>query len=77
MPELWQLSAEWDAIGFGTPQKPNQQIVYSRSGLISSGPDVIFLKDQIRQAFVDCETGNVAAARARAALVAERLSELW
>ena len=44
MPELVRLSAEWDAIGFGTPQKPSQQIVYGRFGLQSSGPEVIFLK---------------------------------
>jgi hypothetical protein len=73
MPELQRLSAEWNAIGFGTPQKPSQQIV----GLISSGPEVIFMRHQIRWAFMDCRRGNVAAARARAALVAEKLSELW
>jgi hypothetical protein len=77
MPELAQLSAEWDAIGFRIPQKPSQQIVHSRLGLISSGPEVTFMKEQLRQAFWDCEHGYVAAARARAALVAEHLSELW
>jgi hypothetical protein len=77
MPELQRLSAEWNAIDFGTPQKPSQQIVYSRLGLISSGPEVIFMRHQIRWAFLDCQRGNVAAARARAALVAEKLSELW
>lgn len=77
MPELAQLSAQWDALGFGTPQKPSQQIVYGRFGQQSSGPEVIFLKDQLRQAFWDCRHGNVAMARERAALVAERLDELW
>lgn len=55
MPELLRLSAEWDAIGFGIPEKPSQQIVYSRSGLISSGPEVIYMKAQLRQAFLDCQ----------------------
>jgi hypothetical protein len=35
------------------------------------------MKNQIRQAFWDCPHGNVAAARERAALVGERLNELW
>ncbi len=77
MPELARLSAEWDALGFGTPQKPSQQIVYGRFGQQSTGPEVIFLKDQIRQAFWDCRHGDVAMARERAALVAERLDALW
>lgn len=77
MPQLMHLSAEWNAIGFGIPQKPSQQIVRSRAGLIASGPEVLFMGQEIRQAFWDCEHGYVAAAQARAALVADKLSELW
>lgn len=77
MPELLGLSAQWDAIDFGIPQKPSQQIVHSRLGLISSGPEVTFMRNELRQAFWDCEHGYVAAARAHAAIVAERLHELW
>ena len=77
MPELARLSAEWNDIGFGIPQKPSQMIVYCRFGLTSSGPEVTYMKNQIRQAFWDCRHGNVAAARERAALVGERLNELW
>ncbi len=77
MPELQRLSAEWNAIGFGIPQKPSQQVVHSRAGLVSSGPEVTFMRHQLRQAFWDCQRGYVEAARARAALVAEHLASLW
>lgn len=76
MPELMQLDAELNAIGFGTPQKPSQGITLGRFGLKSSGPEVVFMRDQLRQAFWDCRHGNVWAARQGAALVAEHLSEL-
>lgn len=77
MPELRQLEAQWNAIGFGTPQKPSQEIMWGRFGLKSSGPEVSFMRHELRQAFLDCRRGNVWAARQRAALVAEHLSELW
>jgi hypothetical protein len=76
MPELARLSAQWNFLGFGTPQKPSQQIVNSRIGLTASGPEVTFIRHQLRQAFWDCRHGYVAMAQARAALVAERLHEL-
>lgn len=76
MPELARLSAQWDFIGFGTPQKPSQQIVNSRIGLTASAPEVTFIRDQLRQAFWDCRHGFVGMAQARAALVAERMQEL-
>jgi len=77
MPELMRLDAEWNAIGFGTPQKPSQEIMWGRFGLKSSGPEVVFMRDQLRQAFWDCRHGNVWAARQEAARVSEHLSELW
>ncbi|HUI19486.1 MAG TPA: hypothetical protein VLZ74_00345 [Methylocella sp.] len=77
LPELTRLSAEWDAIGFGTPQKPSQQIMYGRFGLRSSGPEVRFIRHELRQAFWDCQHGYVESARERALLVAQKLSELW
>ncbi len=76
MPELARLAAQWDAIGFEIPQKPSQQIVESRSGLTGSGPEITFIRDEIRQAFWDCQHGYVEAARARAALAAGRLNAL-
>jgi hypothetical protein len=76
MPELARLAAEWNAIGFEIPQKPSQQIVNSRSGLTASGPEVIFIREQIHQAFWDCRHGYVRAARERALLAAERLNAL-
>jgi hypothetical protein len=76
IPELTRLSAEWDAIGFGIPQKPSQQIVNSRVGLTASGPEVTFLRDQFRQAIWDCRHGYVGIAQARAGLIAERLQDL-
>jgi hypothetical protein len=74
--ELAELSAEWNAIGFGIPQKPSQQIVNSRSGLTASGPEVTFVRDQFRQAFWDCRHGYAPMAEARAGLIAERLQDL-
>jgi hypothetical protein len=64
MPELARLAAEWNAIGFEIPQKPSQQIVNSRSGLAASGPEVIFIREQIHQAFWDCRHGYARAGAA-------------
>src|ERR1700730_3825996 len=50
-PELEELLADWDAAGFEMPSKPGQAIV-------SSGPEVTYMTNQIRQAVWDCQHGN-------------------
>jgi len=74
-PALEQFLADWDAAGFDMPSKPGQMIVRGRNGRVSTGPEVTYMTDQIRQAVWDCRHGNVAAARERAALVAEQLHQ--
>ena len=74
-PALEQLLADWDAAGFENPSKPDQMIVHGRNGLVSSGPEVTYMTDEIRQTVWDCRHGNVAAVRERAALVTERLHQ--
>jgi hypothetical protein len=74
-PALEQLLADWDAAGFDMPSKPGQMIVHGRNGRVSTGPEVTYMTDQIRQAVWDCRHGNVAAVRERAALVAEQLHQ--
>ena len=74
-PALEQLLADWDAAGFDMPSKPGQMIVHGRKGRVSTGPEVTYMTDQIRQAVWDCRHGNVAAVRERAALVAEQLHQ--
>jgi hypothetical protein len=71
-PELEQLLADWDAAGFEMPSKPGQAIAHGRNGRVSSGPEVTYMTNQIRQAVWDCQHGNVPAVRERVALVAER-----
>jgi hypothetical protein len=73
-PELEKLLADWDAAGFEMPSKPGQMIVHGRNGRVSSGGDVIYMTNQIRQAVWDCQHGNVPAVRERVALVTERLN---
>ena len=72
-PELEKLLADWDAAGFEMPTKPGQMIVHGRNGRVSSGGEVIYMTNQIRQAVWDCHHGDVQAVRERVALVAERL----
>jgi hypothetical protein len=67
--------ADWDAAGFEMPSKPGQMIVHGRNGRVSSGVEVIYMTNQIRQAVLDCHHGNVPAVRERVALVAERLHQ--
>ena len=74
-PALEQLLAEWDVAGFENPSKPGQMIVHGRNGRVSSGPEVTYMTNQIRQAAWDCRHGNVPAVRERVALVAERLHQ--
>ena len=74
-PALEQLLAEWDAAGFENPSKPGQMIVHGRNGRVSSGPEVTYMTDQIRQAVWDCRHGKVPAVRERVALVTERLHQ--
>lgn len=74
-PALEQLLAEWDAAGFEVPSKPGQMIVHGRNGRVSSGGEVIYMTNQIRQAVWDYHHGNVPAVRERVALVAERLHQ--
>ena len=57
-PALEQLLAEWDAAGFEMPSKPSQMIVHGRNGRISSGPEVTYMMNQIRQAVWDCQTAT-------------------
>jgi hypothetical protein len=52
-----------------------QMIVHGRNGRVSSGPEVTYMTNQIRQAVWDCRHGNVPAVRERVALVAERLHQ--
>lgn len=74
-PQLRKLLADWNAAGFETPAKPAQAIVHGRNGRVSSGPEVTYMINQIRQAVWDCQHGDVPAVRARVALVAERLHQ--
>jgi hypothetical protein len=75
-PELEKLLADWDAAGFEMmPSKPGQMIVHGRNGRVSSGGEVTYMVNQIRQAVWDCQHGNVPAVRERVALVAERLHQ--
>ena len=74
-PALEQLLADWDAAGFEMPSKPGQMIVHGRNGRVSSGPQVTYMTNQIRQAIWDCQHGNVQAVRERVALVTERLNQ--
>ena len=73
-PALEQLLADWDAVGFEMPSKPSQMIVHGRNGRVSTGPEVTYMINQIRQAVWDCQHGNVHAVRERVALVTERLN---
>ena len=70
-----QLLAEWDASGFEMPSKPGQMIVHGRNGRVSTGPEVTYMTNQIRQVIWDCHHGNVQAVRERVALVAEQLHQ--
>ena len=73
-PELEKLLADWDAAGFEMPTKPGQMIVHGRNGRVSSGGEVIYMTNQIREAVWDCQHGDVLAVRERVALVTERLN---
>jgi hypothetical protein len=68
-PALEQLT------GFEMPSKPGQMIVHGQNGRVSSGPEVTYMTNQIRQAIWDCRHGNVQTVRERVALVAERLHQ--
>ena len=74
-PALEQLLAEWDATGFEMPSKPGQAIAHGRNGRVSSGPEVTYMMNQIRQAVWDCRHGDVPAVRERVALIGERLHQ--
>jgi hypothetical protein len=50
-------------------------IVHGRNGRVSSGAEVTYMSNQIRQAVWDCQHGNVPAVRERVALLAERLHQ--
>jgi hypothetical protein len=73
-PELERLLADWDAVGFETPSKPSQATVYSRSGRVSSGPEVRYMISEVREAIQDCRDGDVASVRAHVANVDEKLN---
>jgi hypothetical protein len=50
--------AEWNAIAFPTPSKPNQAHVRGRNGHDASGGQVAYMQTEIRLANVDCDKGN-------------------
>lgn len=74
-PQLERLLADWNAAGFEMPSKPGQMIVHGRNGRVSTGGEVTYMTNQIRQAVWDCQHGDVQAVRARVALLAERLHQ--
>jgi hypothetical protein len=73
-PELQKVLADWDAVGFETPSKPSQATVYSRSGRVSSGPEVRYMASEIHQAIWDCQNGDVPSVRAHVANVNVKLN---
>jgi hypothetical protein len=58
---LRSLTAEWNAIGFHTPDKPGQLIVSSQHGYTMTGGQYRFLVGQIQAGARDCEAGREAA----------------
>lgn len=72
---LEQLSAEWNANLLEMPSKPNQMVVHLRNGHVSSGPEVTYIFNQIRQAAWDCQHDNVQGARLHVALVNQKLHQ--
>jgi hypothetical protein len=74
-PRLEQLLADWEIAGFEVPSKPGQMIAHGRNGRVSSGAEVTYVINQIRQAVWDCQHGDIQAVRARVALLAERLHQ--
>ncbi len=45
-PELQKLLSDWNTVGFEMPSKPSQATVYSRSGRVSSGPEVRYMASE-------------------------------
>lgn len=62
---LAALSADWDAVGYPDPAKPFQAIVVGRNGHEASGAQVIFMRNQLRLAAQDCQSGSDASALQR------------
>jgi hypothetical protein len=58
---LSSLTAQWNAIGFRTPDKPGQLIVSSQHGYTMTGGQYRFLVGQIQAGARDCEAGREAA----------------
>ncbi len=71
-PELEKLLADWNAVGFETPAKPAQANVYSRSGRVSSGPQVRYMISEIQEAVRDCRDGDVQSVRVHVTNVNEK-----
>jgi hypothetical protein len=63
-PELQKLLSDWNT----------QATVYSRSGHLSSGPEVRYMASEIQQAISDCQNGDVPSVRAHVANVNEKLN---
>jgi hypothetical protein len=73
-PELQKLLSDWNTVGFEMPSKPSQATVYSRSGRLSSGPEVRYMASEIQQAISDCQNGDVPSVRAHVANVNVKLN---
>jgi hypothetical protein len=74
-PQLEKLLTDWSATGFEAPSKPSQPIVHGRNGRVSSGPQVTYVTNQLRQAIWDCQHGDVPSVRERVALVTAALNQ--
>jgi hypothetical protein len=55
---LDSLMSRWDSIGFAEPSKPAQQIVAGRQGYSTNAGQFNFMRQQIRVAARDCESGR-------------------
>jgi hypothetical protein len=62
---LAALSADWDAVAYPDPAKPSQAVVVGRNGHTASGAQVTFMRNQIRLASQDCQSGSDASAMQR------------
>jgi len=60
---------EWNAVDYPLPMKPAQAYVIGRDGHQSSGPQVTYMRSQLRLASEECEGGNNASALQRIATV--------
>ena len=71
---LWELVEQWNAIGYPEPAKPGQMRVIGHSGHENSGPEVSYMRTQIRLALRDCENGKEESVRRLVKVVYELLN---